>query len=188
MPIVEVHVLEGYNSTEKQRLGAALTDAVRFVVPASPDLVTVMIHEIPAENYCRGRTSRSPTPARSDPVELVHSFLSAMQSREIETAQTLLGDGFTMTFPGAAPMTAIQELIDWAKPRYKFVEKTYEGVDAMHGTGDQTIVYCRGTLSGEWPDGTVFDGIRFIDRFEITDDKITRQDVWNDIAETKAQA
>ncbi|MGB1034547.1 MAG: 4-oxalocrotonate tautomerase, partial [Primorskyibacter sp.] len=47
-------------------------------------------------------------------------------------------------------------------------------------------VYCRGTLSGEWPDGTAFDAIRFIDRFEIVGDKITKQDVWNDIAETRA--
>ncbi len=32
-----------------------------------------------------------------------------------------------------------------------------------------------------------FEGIRFIDRFEVTAGKITRQDVWNDIAEVKAQ-
>ena len=47
MPIVELHVLEGYDSTEKQRLGEAITDAVRFVVPAAPDLVTVIIHDMP---------------------------------------------------------------------------------------------------------------------------------------------
>ena len=90
-----------------------------------------------------------------------------------------------MHFPGAAPMTHLQELIDWARPRYRFVTKTYEGFDAMQAAGDAAIVYCRGTLSGEWPDGTAFEGIRFIDRFEVVGGKITRQDVWNDIAETK---
>ena len=187
MPIVEIHVLEGYNSTEKQRLGEALTDAVRFVVPAAPDLVTVMIHDMPTEDYYRGRRTRAPAPARPDPAALVRTFLSAMEDREIDAAQAMLGERFVMNFPGTPPMRAIQELIDWAKPRYRFVKKTYEGYDAMQGAGEQAIVYCRGTLSGEWPDGTAFECIRFIDRFEITEGKITRQDVWNDIAEVKAQ-
>jgi hypothetical protein len=47
------------------------------------------------------------------------------------------------------------------------------------------VVYTRGTLAGEWPDGTAFGGIRFIDRFEVTDGFITRQDVWNDLAEVR---
>ncbi|MFY0692595.1 MAG: tautomerase family protein [Paracoccaceae bacterium] len=187
MPIVELHVLEGYDAEEKGRLGRALTDAVRFVVPASPELVTVMIHDMPAENYYRGRTTRQPAAARPDPAELVRSYLTAMERREIAEAEACLDDGFTMQFPGAAPMQRLQELIDWAQPRYNFVKKTYEAFDAMQGAGDAAIVYCHGTLSGEWPDGTAFGGIRFIDRFEITGGKITRQDVWNDIAEVKAQ-
>jgi len=100
----------------------------------------------------------------------------------------MLGVGFVMQFPGAPRMTRLQQLIDWAKPRYKFVIKTYDGFDAMQSSGDAAIVYCRGTLSGEWPDGTAFSGIRFIDRFEVAAGFITRQDVWNDIAETKARA
>ena len=49
-------------------------------------------------------------------------------------------------------------------------------------------VYCRGTLAGVWPDGATFAGIRFIDRFEVESGKITKQDVWNDIADRKAKA
>ena len=64
--------------------------------------------------------------------------------------------------------------------------KSYEGIDAMQSAGDETIVYCRGKLSGEWSDGQAFSDIRFIDRFELVGGKITRQDVWNDIAETRA--
>ncbi|MFT5066293.1 MAG: phenylpyruvate tautomerase PptA (4-oxalocrotonate tautomerase family) [Reinekea sp.] len=188
MPIVELHVLEGYDSTEKQRLGEALTDAVRFVVPAAPELVTVMIHDMPRENYYRGSSTRIPAPARPDPSTLVQRFLRAMEAREIDEAQAMLGEGFVMNFPAVPPMHTLQELISWAKPRYHFAKKTYEGYDAMQGAGNQAIVYCRGTLSGEWPDGAAFAGIRFIDRFEITDGKITRQDVWNDIADIKAQA
>lgn len=188
MPIVELHVLEGYNAQEKQRLGEALTDAVRFVVPAPPELVTMMIHDMPAENYYRGRIRRSPAPARPDPTQIVKDYLAAMEARDLDKARTMLGDGFTMTFPGTAPMRTLEELIEWSRPRYKFVAKTYDGFDAMQGAGDAAIVYCRGALQGEHHDGSTFDGIRFIDRFEITGGKISKQDVWNDMAEVRANA
>lgn len=187
MPIVELHLLAGYNSEEKQRLGEALTDAVRFVVPAAPELVTVMIHDMPAQNYYRGRTQRSPAPARPDPAQLVATYLAAMEARDLDKARAMLAAGFTMTFPGTAPMHSLEELIAWSRPRYKFVTKTYEGFDAMQGAGDAAIVYCRGTLQGEYHDDTRFEGIRFIDRFEVKDGKITQQDVWNDMAEVSAK-
>ncbi|MDU8925941.1 nuclear transport factor 2 family protein [Alisedimentitalea sp. MJ-SS2] len=188
MPIVDLHVLEGYNPEEKQRLGEALTDAVRFVVPAALELVTVMIRDLPAENYYRGRSQRIPAPARPDPTQIVKDYLAAMEARELDKARAMLGDGFTMTFPGTAPMRTLEELIEWSKPRYKFVTKTYDGFDALHSAGDAAIVYCRGILQGEYHDNSPFEGIRFIDRFEIEDGKITRQDVWNDMAEVRTNA
>ena len=39
--------------------------------------------------------------------------------------------------------------------------------------------------AGEWPDGTAFEGIRFIDRFVVVDGKITDQRVWNDLGEAR---
>lgn len=188
MPVIEVHVMQGYSDTEKARLCEALTHSVRIVVPAPPEAVTVLIHEIAPAGYMRGGQARTPAPALPDPVALVRAYLTAMEAREIDVARALLGPGFTMAFPGAAPMTTLEQLIAWAKPRYRFVAKTYEGFDALQPATEATVVYCRGTLSGEWPDGTPFAGIRFIDRFEITKGHITRQDVWNDIAETKANA
>lgn len=187
MPVVELHVLEGYEPEEKRRLAEAITDAVRFVIPAAPDLVTVMIHDVPGENYYRGRVSRVPAKALPDPAQIVRAYLAAMEARDLEKAEAMLGDGFVMYFPGAEPMAKLPELIEWARPRYRHVTKTYESFDAMQSPGDAAIVYCRGTLSGEWPDGSTFEDIRFIDRFEITGGRITRQDVWNDIAEVKAQ-
>lgn len=185
MPLIELHILEGYSADEKARLCEALTDSVRLVVPAAPDLVTVMIHEMPRSHYMRGRQNRSPAPARPDPCELVRSYLQAMEARDLDRAQGMLADGFAMQFPGTGPMRTLEELIAWSKPRYQSVTKTYAGFDALQSAGAATIVYCRGTLSGAWPDGTLFEGIRFIDRFEIEDGKLTRQDVWNDIAEER---
>lgn len=188
MPIVELHLLEGYGPQEKLRLHQALTDAVRLVVPAPPEAITVLVHEMTSENYSRGGQHREGAAALPDAGERVRSFLTAMEARDLDKAASMLGDGFTMCFPGAQPMHQLEELIAWAKPRYRFVQKTCEGFDVMQGSGPETLVYCRGTLSGEWLDGSVFEGVRFIDRFEVEAGKLVRQDVWNDLAETKASA
>ncbi|SIS65988.1 Phenylpyruvate tautomerase PptA, 4-oxalocrotonate tautomerase family [Roseivivax lentus] len=184
MPILELHVLEGYDDDAKRRLAEGLTDAVRVVMPAPPDAVTVMIHERATSQYMRGRRQRTGAPALPDPCRIVRDYLAAMEARDVDAAAGFLGEGFTMVFPGSGPMTSLQELIDWSAPRYRFVRKTYEGFD-LAPTPGPAVVYARGTLSGAWPDGTPFEGIRFIDRFEITEGRITRQDVWNDIAEVR---
>jgi 4-oxalocrotonate tautomerase family enzyme len=184
MPIVEAHILEGYSPDDKKRLASALTDAIRLVVPAPDEAITVMLHEHAPENYARGGTARQPAPALPDPAALVRAYLDAMEARDLDRAQAMLGPGFSMTFPGTGPMTALAELVDWAKGRYRFVTKTYEAFEAFHADG-AAVVYARGTLSGEWPDGTAFSGIRFIDRFALQGGLIVRQDVWNDIAEVR---
>lgn len=185
MPIVEVHLLEGYAPEEKTRLTAALTDAVRFVVAAPDDAITVMLRDVPAANYARGGQSRRPGPARPEPIAVVRGFLSAMQARDLAAAQEFLANDFNMIFPGTGPMTSLAELIDWAKGRYRFVVKSFEAFEAFQGEG-AAVVYVRGALAGQWPDGTPFDGIRFIDRFEVVAGKLARQDVWNDLAERRA--
>jgi hypothetical protein len=143
-------------------------------------VVTVVIRDIPAENYFRGGVARQGGPALPDAAAVVHDYLSAMEARDLERARGHLAPGFTMTFPGGVTMQRLEDLIAWAAPRYRFVTKTYDRFDAMG-----PLVYCFGTLSGEWPDGTAFAGIRFIDRFELTGGRIARQDVWNDMGEAR---
>jgi hypothetical protein len=58
--------------------------------------------------------------------------------------------------------------------------------DGAHGRRagrGETIVYSVGTLYGEWPDGTPFEGNRYVDRFVVRGGKIVQMDVWNDSAE-----
>lgn len=186
MPVAELHLIKGYTSEDKRRLGEGITDAVRFVIPAQPDGISVVIHEVESDAYFRGRGTKTPAPALPDPVALVEAYLGAMEARDLEAAEAMLAPTFMMHFPGAEPMSKLSELIAWAAPRYRFVKKAYEGFEALQSEGAAQIVYARGTLSGEWPDGAAFAGIRFIDRFEVDGGKLTRQDVWNDIAETKA--
>lgn len=185
MPIVEARIPSGYGPDDKRRLVRALTDAIRFVVPARDEAVTVTLHDDASGHEAREGSLHGSAPALPDPAKLVLAYLNAMEARDIETARSMLGPGFRMTFPGTAPMTSLTELIAWAKPRYRFVSKTYEAVEAFP-SGGIAVVFARGTLAGEWPDGTPFSDIRFIDRFEVSEGQVIRQDVWNDLAEGRA--
>ena len=113
---------------------------------------------------------------------LVRDYLAAMEARDLPRAQAMLTADFAMEFPGRVRMTSLAELIAWARPRYRFARKTYERFDEAP-TDDGTIVYCFGTLAGEWLDGTPFANIRFIDRFTVRNGLLADQKVWNDMAE-----
>jgi len=117
-------------------------------------------------------------------VALIETYLSAMEDRNLAAAKSLLGDGFKMLFPGDQIFHSLEELIEWAKPRYRWVKKTYDRFDPLDSE-DGVVVYCYGTLYGQWPDGSEFSGIRFIDRFVVADGKIIDQMVWNDLAEVR---
>lgn len=133
-----------------------------------------------SDKYCHS-TSHSPTAS-----ETVRAYLAAMERRDLEAASCFLVDGFKMTFPGNVSFSEIGELVAWGRKRYKFVNKTYDSFDELQNNG-MAVVYCYGTLNGEWPDGTQFSGIRFIDRFEVKDQLLLDQRVWNDLAETQAR-
>ncbi len=183
MPVIEVHLLEGYSADEKKRLSEALTDATRLVVPASPELITIMTHEMPASNYCRGRTMRTPAPALPDPCKIVKTFLQHLGSRELNKARSFCHPDFTMIFPDSNPMSNLEALIEWSRQRYTRIKKDNMAYEALHAPGDETIVYCTGTLHGEFLDGSEFNDVRFIDRFELINGKIIQQQVWNDLGE-----
>lgn len=185
MPVITVHLIEGYDADAKERLGHAITDAVRLVVPAPPEAVTVICQEVAAHDYMRGRERKAPAPARLDPEAIVRDYLAAMERRDLDAARAYLAPDFEMVFPGGSRFTAPEQLVEWARARYRAIGKTYERFDS-HMRGDRAVVWCDGTLHGEWPDGTRFGSIRFIDRFEIEGDRIARQEVWNDLAEVRA--
>lgn len=120
-------------------------------------------------------------------IETIKSFLAAMEERDLARAKSFLGEGFQMLFPGGESFSTLEELVAWAKPRYQWVKKDYERFDPCPA-GEDTIVYCYGTLYGQWPDGTEFNGIRFIDRIVVRDGMLTDQKVWNDLAEVVSRS
>jgi phenylpyruvate tautomerase PptA (4-oxalocrotonate tautomerase family) len=186
VPIIHMTLIEGYDDATKRRLATRLTDAVRATIAAPLEGITVAINEVKPSGYMRGRTAKSPGKILPSGADVVRAFLSCMESRDLEKAKTFLTEDFSMCFPGAARFTRLEELVEWGASRYRFVRKTYEAFEECFGESGPAV-YCFGTLSGEWPDGTPFSDIRFIDRFEVTGGMLSDQRVWNDLAEVALQ-
>lgn len=122
-------------------------------------------------------------PAR--PEALVRRFLALLEARELDAASRLLAPEVEMVFPGGARFHRLEQLIEWAGTRYARIAKRIDRVDTAPAepVAGGAIVIVQGVLFGEWLDGTPFDGIRFIDWFELKDGLVSRQHVWNDLAE-----
>lgn len=188
MPIVRTTLIRGYPEEVRVRLAERLTDAVAATIKAPLDAVTVAFDEVEATNYMRGRVPRTPGEALRPASDIVLHFLRLMEDRDLEAARRHLHPDFKMVFPGPShgtALTKLEELVAFAAPRYRFVRKTIETVDESY-RGTVTTVFVTGTLNGERPDGSPFEGARFIDRFEVEAERIRRQDVWNDLSLTLA--
>ncbi len=117
-----------------------------------------------------------------NPKDVVLRFLDLMEKRDLKAAQDLLAPDFEMVFPGPVRPASLEQLVTWAQNRYRYVRKTFEQVDSMELGSGRSVVYCSGTLHGEWTNGSPFESIRFIDRFELEGLKLVHQSVWNDMA------
>lgn len=113
---------------------------------------------------------------------VVEAFLHASMVPDPQTAARYIADDLKITFTGGRKYRHPRETTAFNAKRYKWVKKKMERTDVVPGEGE-TIVYNLGTLYGEWPDGTPFDGNRYVDRFVVRDGKIVQMDVWNDSAE-----
>lgn len=122
-------LIEGYDEARRRDLAARLTDAAISAIGAPVDGTTVLINEVAAANYMRGRTSRTPGTPPAAPARVVRDYLGAMEQRNIETATALLAPEFTMTFPGGAVFCHPEALADWAKKSSTLVGL----VKLMHG-------------------------------------------------------
>jgi hypothetical protein len=123
-----------------------------------------------------------PTEETRRAADIVERFLVASMVPDPETAARHISPELRITFTGGRKYGHPRETTAFNAKRYKWVKKRMERTDVVAGTGE-TIVYNLGTLYGEWPDGTPFEGNRYVDRFVVKGDKIVQMDVWNDSAE-----
>jgi hypothetical protein len=113
---------------------------------------------------------------------VVEAFLEASMVPDPQTAARYIADDLKITFTGGRKYRHPRETAAFNAARYKWVKKKIERTDVVPGRAE-TIVYNLGTLYGEWPDGTPFEGNRYVDRFVVRGGKIVQMDVWNDSAE-----
>ncbi|MDC7785510.1 nuclear transport factor 2 family protein [Rhodoplanes sp. TEM] len=113
---------------------------------------------------------------------IVEAFLEASMVPDPVRAATYISDDLVITFTGGRKFSHPRESAAFNAGRYKWVKKRMLRTDVVPGVGE-TICYNLGHLYGEWPDGTPFEGNRYIDRFVVRGGKIVQMDVWNDSAE-----
>ena len=124
----------------------------------------------------------APSKETAEAAEIVERFLEASMVPDPVKAATFVSPELKITFTGGRKYSHPRETAAFNAKRYKWVKKRFERTDVVPGT-TETIVYNLGTLHGEWPDGTPFEGNRYVDRFVVRSGKIVQMDVWNDSAE-----
>ena len=119
-----------------------------------------------------------------EPVAIVDTFLTALMVPDPDTARRYIARNLQIVFTGGRGMRDPAECAAFNKGRYKWVKKKFEATELVAGgSPERTVVYNIGTLYGEWPDGTPFEGNRYVDRYVLAQGLIERMEVWNDSAE-----
>ena len=113
---------------------------------------------------------------------IVTAYLEASMVPDPDRAATYMAPGIEIVFTGARRLRHPREVTAFNAGRYAWVKKRMERLDVVPGDGF-TTVYSLGTLYGAWPDGTPFEGNRYVDRFTVRDGVIVTMEVWNDSAE-----
>jgi len=134
-------------------------------------------------------TSPAKTASTVTAGEIVDEFLRIIMIPDPVTARRFVSPSMRIRFTGGRAMKDPTECTAFNASRYKWVKKRIERTEIVGSiTGvitdpADTVVYSLGTLYGEWPDGTPFEGNRYVDRYVVRDGLITEMDVWNDSAE-----
>ena len=120
--------------------------------------------------------------------EVVNEFLRLIMLPDPVAASHYTAVDMQILFTGKRAMRAPAECTKFNASRYKWVKKRIERTDTViasvqEAQRGETIVYSIGTLYGEWPDGTPFEGNRYVDRYVVKNGLITHMEVWNDSAE-----
>ena len=128
--------------------------------------------------------SANPLPSSDDPASIVDAYLRLHMIPDPDAARAYCAPELEIRFTGNRLMRDPAEATSFNRSRYKWEKKKFGPTHVVAGgTGEETVVYQTGTLYGEWPDGTPFEGNRYVDRYVVRRGKIVKMEVWNDSAE-----
>ncbi len=115
---------------------------------------------------------------------IVETYLRLHMIPDPDAARAYCAPELEIRFTGNRLMHDPAEATAFNRSRYKWVKKKFGPTHVVAGgTAEETTVYQTGTLYGEWPDGTPFEGNRYVDRYVVRHGKIVKMEVWNDSAE-----
>ena len=128
------------------------------------------------------------TTASAQAADIVNEFLRLIMIPDPVAASRYTSPNMQILFTGKRAMREPADCTKFNASRYKWVKKRIERTETVLSSAEaskfgDSIVYSLGTLYGEWPDGTPFEGNRYVDRYVVRDGLITHMDVWNDSAE-----
>lgn len=120
--------------------------------------------------------------------DIVNEFLRLIMLPDPVAASQYTAPDMRILFTGGRAMRQPAECTQFNASRYQWVKKRIERTETVAADGGktpstETVVYSLGTLHGQWPDGTPFEGNRYVDRYVVKEGLITHMDVWNDSAE-----
>lgn len=116
--------------------------------------------------------------------DVVAAYLAASMAGDAEEARRYLAPDCVIVFTGGRVMHDPAEPPAFNARRYARVQKRPLRTDAVADAATGCVhVWTTGHLHGAWPDGTPFDGNRYVDFFAVRDGLIRRTEVWNDSAE-----
>ena len=122
--------------------------------------------------------------APQTPADIVDEYLRLLMIPDPTAASAFIAPDLQIRFTGNRAMKHPSECSAFNAQRYAWVKKRMERTEVVAGgTEEETVVYSLGTLYGAWPDGTPFEGNRYVDRYVVRNGRITQMDVWNDSAE-----
>jgi len=120
-------------------------------------------------------------------IDVVKTFLEAMGRRDFAAMEAVMAPNFKMTVTGGSVFTHPRDFAAQSRGRQKSAVKTTDRYDEIP-TATGVIVYSIGSMAGEWNNGTTYQGVRYIDRFEIVNGKIADMNVYSDMAEFRPKA
>lgn len=114
--------------------------------------------------------------------DLIDHFLGHLGNRDLQAASAMLSPQFQLTVSGGHEFRKLEEFAAFSKGRNGPTVKHRERYEGFESDGT-AVVYSLGYMSGSWLDGTEFDRVRYVDRFELRNGLIEKMDVWSDMAE-----
>lgn len=111
------------------------------------------------------------------------TFLRLTAERRLEESQRFVAESVEFVFPNGT-FGDLRDVFAVGERRYRWIRKRHATWDVADPGDGTVVVVSAGTLYGENNAGVPFEGVRYIDRITFRDEKVVRQEVWNDLTES----